>query len=131
MLRSLGCRSLTTTLPMLISPRCDRLEPGDHAQQRRLAAAGGPEQHDEFAIGDGEVDAVKHLELAVGLAHIADGDRCHGYNIFCAASRRLALADNIRLRDFDKASPPRLLAMKAGVADMLPAKSRTLATPQA
>ena len=40
----------------------DLLEPGDHAQRRRLAAAGRADQRDEFAVGDLEVDAVHHLE---------------------------------------------------------------------
>ena len=31
------------------------VEPGDHAQQRRLAAAGRPDQHDELAVLDLEV----------------------------------------------------------------------------
>ena len=34
------------------------LEAADHAQARRLAAAGRPEQRDEGAGGNGEVDAV-------------------------------------------------------------------------
>ena len=32
------------------------LEAGDQAQRRRLAGAGRPEQHDELAVGDGEVE---------------------------------------------------------------------------
>ena len=32
------------------------VEPGDHAQQRRLAAAGRADQHDEFALADREID---------------------------------------------------------------------------
>ena len=35
----------------------DRLEPGDHAQQRRLAAARRTDQHAELAVGDLDVDA--------------------------------------------------------------------------
>ena len=37
------------------------LETGDHPQQRRLAAAGRPDKHEELAIGDLEI-------------HIADRD---------------------------------------------------------
>ena len=33
-----------------------QFEAGDHAQGRRLAAAGGPEQDEELAVRDGEVD---------------------------------------------------------------------------
>ena len=36
----------------------DVLEPGDDAQQGRLAAAGGPDEDDELAVADVEVDAV-------------------------------------------------------------------------
>ena len=36
----------------------DRLEAGDHAQRRRLAAARGPEQDHELAVRDGEADVV-------------------------------------------------------------------------
>ena len=37
-----------------------RFEPGDHAQQRRLAAAGRPDEDDELAILHIEVDAMNH-----------------------------------------------------------------------
>ena len=46
---------------MRISPAGDVLEPGDHAQQRGLAAAGRADQHDELAVGDLDVDAVDDL----------------------------------------------------------------------
>ena len=56
--------------PFLASPRplraglvvdlaaADLLEPRDHAQQRRLAAPRGADQHRELAVGDVDVDAV-------------------------------------------------------------------------
>ena len=56
----------------------DVLQPGDHAQQRALAAARRPDQHDELAILDRQVDAVQHRHDAEILAHIADVDRRHG-----------------------------------------------------
>ena len=40
------------------APAVDLLEPGEAAEQRRLAAAGGPEEDDELAVGDLEVDVV-------------------------------------------------------------------------
>ncbi len=43
------------------------LQAGQHAQRGRLAAAGGPDQHDELAIADGEIDGVNHLQRAVAL----------------------------------------------------------------
>ena len=41
----------------------DVLEPGDQAQQRGLAAAGRPDEDDELAVGDVEVDAVRCTSL--------------------------------------------------------------------
>ena len=46
----------------------DRLEPGDHREQRRLAAAGRADQHDELAGLDLEVDVLQHLDGAEALA---------------------------------------------------------------
>ena len=42
----------------------DLLEPGNHPQQRRLAAARRPDQHRERAIGDVDVDTVQDRRLA-------------------------------------------------------------------
>jgi hypothetical protein len=44
-------------------------ETGNDAQQRGLAAAGRPEQGQELAAGDGQVDAAEHLRRAEGLGH--------------------------------------------------------------
>ena len=41
-------------------------------QHRRLAAAGRPDQHDELAVGDLEVDAVDHLGPAEALDDVAE-----------------------------------------------------------
>ena len=56
MSRSFGGRSFTTRSPMRSSPLVMLLEPGDHAQRRRLAAAGGADEHEELAVGDVEVE---------------------------------------------------------------------------
>ena len=55
---------------MRISPDVTRLEPGDHRQQRRLAAAGRADQRDEFAGLRLEVDALQHLDHAEALAQV-------------------------------------------------------------
>ena len=57
--------------------RGDFLKPGDHAQQRRFSAARRADQDHEFPIGDVDGDAVQHLQTAVALAHVVDGDRTH------------------------------------------------------
>jgi len=57
----------------------DAFQPTEHAQQRGLAAARGPDEHDELAIGDVQIDARQHVGLAVvGLAQVAEADSGHG-----------------------------------------------------
>ena len=58
-------------------------QPGDRAQDRRLAAAGRPEQGDEAALLDGKRKVAHGGELAVGNADIVQLD-----GRFPAASRR-------------------------------------------
>jgi hypothetical protein len=53
----------------------DLLEPGDHPQRRRLAAAGRADQHHEFLVGDVEVDAAHRLGVVEALDHLAS-DTC-------------------------------------------------------
>ena len=68
-----GRRQVVDDLPADADvPRGLGLEPGDDPQQGGLAAAGSAEQHDEFAIGDVEVDALQHVGLAEGLADLVD-----------------------------------------------------------
>ncbi len=44
------------------------LQPGDHAQQCGLTAAGRADDDDEFAVGDVEVEFADDLQVAVLLA---------------------------------------------------------------
>ena len=53
----------------------DRLEQVHAAQERRLAGAGRADQADDLVLGDGEVDAAKHLVLAERLAHALEDER--------------------------------------------------------
>jgi hypothetical protein len=48
----------------------DLLEPGDAAKQRRFSAARRADEHQELAGGDGEVDALEHFGVAVGLDEV-------------------------------------------------------------
>ncbi len=59
-------------------PRRDLLQPGNHAQQGRLAAAGGAYKNTEFPIGDIKVNAFDDADLAKLLFHIVECDIGHG-----------------------------------------------------
>jgi hypothetical protein len=52
-------------------------EPGDHAQRRRLAGAGGAEQHEEFAIGNVDIEILDGGVRAEGLAEIFETNAGH------------------------------------------------------
>ena len=77
MSRSFGGTSLTSRPSIWISPSLTRLESRDHREQRRLAAAGRADEHDELARSRLEVDALQHLDGAEALAQARDGQRCH------------------------------------------------------
>ena len=63
-----------TSVPSTHDPAAvDRLEQVHAAQQRRLARPGRADQADDLVLGDRQVDALQHLELAEGLAHAARG----------------------------------------------------------
>jgi len=59
--------SFTIDLQLAIG---DVLEPGDQAQQGRLAAARRPDEHHELAIGDVQVDAAGDGHTLITLADI-------------------------------------------------------------
>ena len=58
----------------------DRVEPRDHPEQGRLAAAGGTDQGDEFAVGNRDGYAVDDLRPAVGFAHVDNVHRRHFFS---------------------------------------------------
>ncbi len=56
----------------------DLFEPGDHPQERGLAAARGAHEHAELALLDPEVDAVDDLGVAVALLDVIELEGRHG-----------------------------------------------------
>ena len=54
-----------------------QLEAGEHAQHRRLAAARRPEEHEELAVGDLEVEGVDRGDVAEALRDRLEADPCH------------------------------------------------------
>ena len=79
MSRSLGGSVVDAPLADADLAAADLLEPGDHAQQRRLAAARRADQHGERAVGDVDVDAVQDRDLAEVLLDRLDRDAGHAF----------------------------------------------------
>ena len=67
--------------------RGDFLEARDHAQRGRLAAARWADQHDEFVVGDIEIDAAHRLDVVVALGHLTQCDFGHLVDSFSPLSR--------------------------------------------
>ena len=55
---------------MVISPRGDLLQPGDHAQGGGLAAAGRADQDHELLVPDVEVHVLDGVDLVVLLVEV-------------------------------------------------------------
>jgi len=77
MSRSFGGTLLTTRSPNADLAAGDILQSRDHAQQGRLSAPGRPDQDDELAVVDRDVDPVDDPRRAEGLLDIANCDRRH------------------------------------------------------
>ena len=59
--RSLGSRSVTSR-SSIDDPAVGGLQqPGEQIEERGLAAAGGPEQHQELAVPDAEIEVLEHV----------------------------------------------------------------------
>ncbi len=78
MSRSLGsdvvddrCRRCAIVPPEIV------FKPRDHPQQGGLAAAGRPDQHNEFAIGNVDADTVDDRQRTIILCNVLDGDVSH------------------------------------------------------
>src|SRR5262245_16544966 len=55
----------------------DFLQPRDHPQRRRLAAARRPDQYDELVVGDVEIDRADGFDVAVFLHDLTQRDFSH------------------------------------------------------
>ena len=84
--------------------RIGHLQPGDDAQQRRLARARGPEQRHQLAGRDVEVQVVADDGGAEALVEVADFDRSWSFAPF-AAPRASAPSRAARPRTSAPASP--------------------------
>ena len=62
------------------------LQPGDHPQQRALAAAGRADENDELLIGNFEVDAMKDFLRVIGFAYVAETDGGQGTLVDAASA---------------------------------------------
>ena len=58
----------------------DLLQPGDHAQQGGLAAAGRADEDHQLAILDGQRDVADGFDLAEGFGDVLEFDRCQFFN---------------------------------------------------
>jgi hypothetical protein len=54
------------------------LEAGDETKRRGLAGAGGPEKHEELAVGDREADTVDRRHGSEHLGYAGKHDFSHG-----------------------------------------------------
>ena len=81
MSRSPGLRWVTSLSADFDTPLGQGLEPGRAAQQCRLAAARGPDKHQEFAIPDLEIDARQGKRSVVEA--LADGSEAEGRRRTC------------------------------------------------
>ncbi len=63
---------------MLIFPEVCVSSPAMMRRSVDLPQPEAPEQHDELAVGDVEVDALEHVGLAEGLADLVDLELGHG-----------------------------------------------------
>ena len=64
-----------------IRPAVGRLEAGQHAQQRGLAAAGRAQQREELALVDVEADIVDRVDVAELLGDVLDPDERLGVRV--------------------------------------------------
>jgi len=62
----------------------DILQPGNHSQRGRFSAARRSHQHDEFMVGDVQIDAAHRLDVVIPFDNLAQGDISHRHQPFVA-----------------------------------------------
>ena len=83
MSRARGGSSVTSRSSIGIEPLGHLLEAGDHAEERRLAAAGGADEHEELARLDLERDVVDGDDVAgERLRHALEHDLAHEVDLY-------------------------------------------------
>ena len=89
MSRSFGGRLRDVALADADRALVDALQAGEHAQRRRLAAAGRADQHQELAVGDLQVELVdgRALGARVVAARSVEGHSGHGLPFISAGQR--------------------------------------------
>src|SRR5687768_6846521 len=71
-------RPVVDSLPIQVDlAPADLLQPGDHVQRRRLAAAGGPQQRDKGVVRDVEHNLLDCLNGAEAFCYPAQFDSTH------------------------------------------------------
>ena len=70
----------------------------DQPQQRGLAGSGGPEEHDQLTVADGETHVLQRLDAAEALGYPFDADLRHGSPPTGGAVRRARCAGHCRRR---------------------------------
>ena len=78
MFRSFGGTRLTTRASILICPASDLLETGEAPERRGLPAAGRPNENQELAVLDQEIEVVDgDRTVGIGLGQVVEGDCRH------------------------------------------------------
>ncbi len=88
--RLAAATSLTAVAVDIDLTRRDRLQPGDHPQQRGFPAAGRANEHHELAVFDIQVDAVDDFDRAEALHDVLQFQARHQANSLCRSGSQPA-----------------------------------------
>ena len=115
MLRWFGFSRVTSLPPIAMLPAVGSSKPGDHAEHGRLAAARRPEEGDELAALDVEVEVLDHGGVGEGLADVLDAEEGFRHRVFLSQFGRLADRGAKRERTWITDMQPQVMA-KAMIA---------------